>query len=205
MKDSTRSLLRLALPFLLLVLAETGWMHALQPLENRLSDFFVRQQAKGLQPDPDIVIVDIDDASLARMQDTAGSWPWPRAVHGELVRGIARQKPQAIVFDILFSERDQYRPESDRLFNEALEASFNVYFPMVRRDEAQDAAGAPLSEVAPLLGLQRTGRAEPVRASRCCRRWRSSRATGAPAPSISWRIATAWDAVTSSTRRRMAG
>lgn len=161
MKDSTQSLLRLALPFLLLVLVDTGWMHALQPLENRLSDFFVRQQAQGLQPDPDIVIVSIDDASLARMQDAAGNWPWPRAVHGDLVRGIARQKPQAIVFDILFSERDQYRPESDRLFNEALDASPNIYFPMVRRDEALDASGAPLSEVAPLLGLQRTGRAEP--------------------------------------------
>lgn len=161
MKDSTRSLLRLSLPFLLLVLLETGWLHTLRPLENRLLDFFVRQQAQGLQPDPDIVIVDIDDASLARMQDAAGSWPWPRAVHGELVRGISRQKPRAIVFDILFSERDQYRPESDRLFNEALEASPNVYFPIVRLDKAQDAAGAPLAEVAPLLGLQRTDRAEP--------------------------------------------
>lgn len=161
MKKSTQSLLHLALAFLLLALAETGWLHVLQPLENRLSDFFVRQQAQDLQPDPDIVIVEIDDASLARMQDTAGSWPWPRAVHGELVRGIARQKPQAIVFDILFSERDQYRPESDRLFNEALEGNSNIYFPMVRRDEAQDAKGAPISEVAPLLGLQHTGRAEP--------------------------------------------
>ena len=162
MKDSARSLLKLALPFLLLALVETGWLHVLQPLENRLSDFFVRHQAQGLQPDPDIVIVDIDDASLARMQDTAGSWPWPRAVHGELVQGIARQKPKAIVFDILFSERDQYRPESDRQFNEALEGNSNVYFPMVRRDEAQDAAGATLSEVAPLLGLKPTGKADPA-------------------------------------------
>ncbi|MBI1173696.1 MAG: CHASE2 domain-containing protein [Sideroxydans sp.] len=153
--------MRITALFLLLAVIETGWLHALQPLENRLSDLFVRLQSQNLRPDPDIVIVDIDDASLARMQDVAGNWPWPRAVHGELVRGIARQHPAAIVFDILFSERDQYRPESDRLFNEALDVDSRVYFPMIRRDPALDASGAPLAQVAPLLGLQRTSRAEP--------------------------------------------
>jgi adenylate cyclase len=157
----SRPLIRITALFLMLALAETGWLHILQPLENRLSDLFVRQQAQHLNPDPDIVIVDIDDASLARMQDVAGNWPWPRAVHGELVRGIAAQHPKAIVFDILFSERDQYRPDSDRLFNEALEGVDNIYFPMIRRDPALDANGAPLAQVAPLLGLTRTGRADP--------------------------------------------
>ena len=157
----SKPLTRIAALFFVLAVAETVWLHALLPLENRLSDFFVRQQAQALQPDPGIVTVDIDDASLARMQEVAGNWPWPRAVHGELVRGIAAQRPAAIVFDILFSERDQYRPESDRLFNESLETLDNIYFPMVRRDPALDAQGAPLIQIAPLLGLTRTGRADP--------------------------------------------
>src|SRR5271169_1411854 len=159
MKDSTKSLLRISALFLLMAVAEMGWLHGLLPLENRLSDFFIRQQAQGLQPDPDIVIVDIDDTSLARMQDEAGSWPWPRSVHGELVRGIDRQHPAAIVFDILFSEPDQYRPESDKLFNAALNVDSKIYFPMVRRDAALDASGAPLAQVAPMLGLLRTDQA----------------------------------------------
>jgi adenylate cyclase len=157
--SSRKSLSRIGIVFLLLAAVELSWLHALAPLENRLSDLFVRQQAQGLLPDPDIVIVDIDDASLARMQDTAGSWPWPRAVHGELVRGIARQRPKAIVFDILFSELDQYRPESDLEFNRSLRGLNNVYFPLVRRDSAMDAQGAPVAQVAQMLGLQRTGHA----------------------------------------------
>ncbi|MBI2286484.1 MAG: adenylate/guanylate cyclase domain-containing protein [Nitrosomonadales bacterium] len=157
----SRPLIRITALFFALAVAETGWLHTLLPLENRLSDFFVRQQVQKLAPDPQIVIVDIDDASLARMQDVAGNWPWPRAVHGELVRGIAAQRPAAIVFDILFSERDQYRPESDRLFNEALNAADNIYFPMIRRDPALDADGAPLARIAPMLGLTRTERADP--------------------------------------------
>ncbi|MDO8310691.1 MAG: adenylate/guanylate cyclase domain-containing protein [Sideroxyarcus sp.] len=151
--------LRIGVVFVLVALFELLWLHALTPLENRLSDWFVRTQAAQLAPDPDIVIVDIDDASLANMQDEAGSWPWPRAVHGELVRGIARQKPKAIVFDILFSERDEFRPDSDREFNQALQGLSNVYFPMVRRDAAMDAQGAPAAQVAPMLGLQRTDHA----------------------------------------------
>lgn len=152
--------LRIGALFLVLALLELTWLHALSPLENRLSDWFVRQQAQDLQPDADIVIVDIDDTSLARMQDTAGSWPWPRAVHGELVRGIARQQPRAIVFDILFSERDEFRPDSDREFNQSLQGLNNVYFPLVRRDAAMDEKGAPAAQVATMLGLQRTDHAD---------------------------------------------
>ena len=157
---ANKPLLVITALFLLLALVETAWLHVLLPQENRLSDFFVRMQAQGLQPDPDIVIVDIDDHSLARMESEAGNWPWPRSVHGEMVRGIARQHPAAIVFDILFSEEDKYRPESDRQFNSALDTDSKVYFPMVRRDAELDAGGAPLAQVAPMLGLLRTPQAE---------------------------------------------
>ena len=145
---------------MVLAFLELTWLHALNPLENRLSDWFVQKQAQKLTPDADIVMVDIDDASLARMQETAGSWPWPRSVHGELVRGIERQKPKAIVFDILFSERDEYRPDSDREFNRSLQGVSNVYFPMVRRDAELDSKGAPAAQVAAMLGLQRTAHAD---------------------------------------------
>jgi adenylate cyclase len=157
---ANKPLLAVTAIFFALALVETAWLHYLQPHENRLSDFFVRLQAQKLQPDPDIVIVDIDDSSLARMESEAGSWPWPRSVHGEMVQGIASQHPAAIVFDILFSEQDKYRPESDRQFNASLEADSRIYFPMVRRDPALDAKGAPLAEIAPMLGLVRTPQAE---------------------------------------------
>lgn len=157
----SKPLIRITALFLLLALAETVSLHTLQPLENRLSDIFVRYQAQMLKPDPQIVIVDIDDPSLARMQDVAGKWPWPRSVHGELVRGIAAQHPAAIVFDILFSEPDNYRPDSDLLFNEALEVSDKIYFPIIRRDPVRDAEGAPLKQIAPMLGLTHRDDADP--------------------------------------------
>ena len=75
-----------------------------------------------------------------------------RAVHGELLQGIARQQPAAIVFDILFSEPDRYRPESDAMFNEVLHELRNVYFPMLQL-QGNQANGAPLAELAKLTDV----------------------------------------------------
>lgn len=159
MKASVRFLHVFSALFLLLAVLEMGWLHVFSTLENRLSDFFVRQHALALRPDPAIVLINIDDASLARMEDIAGSWPWPRAVHGEMLTGIANQQPKAVIFDLSFVERDVYRPESDLLFNQALRGLQHVYFPLIRQAELQDSAGPSLAQIAPLLGISRSPQA----------------------------------------------
>ena len=142
-------------------LLELGQMHLLEGFEGRVSDLLVRLHARGLSPDPDIVIVDIDEPSLARMQQAAGKFPWPRSVYGELLAGIEPQKPRAVVFDIVFAEEDTRDPEFDRAFNRALKGLTNVYLPMVRLDPAGDAKGVPIAQVADALGLERGPSAQP--------------------------------------------
>ena len=154
-------LVLLSLAIVLIAIAEISTLHWLLPLENRVSDYFVRTHALTLKADPDIVIVDIDEKSLASMADTAGSWPWPRSVHGELVEAIERQQPKAIVFDILFTDPDIYRPESDAYFNAAVAQHRNIYFPMIRLDPANDKNGVPAGEFAALIGMEATSRADP--------------------------------------------
>jgi adenylate cyclase len=139
---------------------EIGKLHQFEGLEGRVSDYLVRHHARGLAPDPEIVIVDIDESSLARMQDAAGKFPWPRSVYADLVLGLESQKPLAIVFDILFAEEDTRDRESDRAFNRALKGLNNVYFPMQRLDPTGDAQGVPLAQVASVLGLERSESAE---------------------------------------------
>jgi len=151
-----------AVAALLLVaaLVEIGWLHALERIEGLVSDAFVRIHASGLAPDPDIVIVDIDEPSLARMERDAGKFPWPRVVYADLVTGIEAQKPRAIVFDILFAEQDRRDPEYDRAFNRALKGTKNVYLAMVRLDPSGDPQGVPTALVAEALGLARTPAAQ---------------------------------------------
>jgi adenylate cyclase len=141
---------------LLLVAFEIFVARSLEPLENRLLDAFMRWHAARLAPDPDIVLVDIDEKSLAAMQPEAGRFPWPREVYAELLRGLMPQQPRAVVFDILFSEPDKFRPQSDEAFADAaLPHRERLYFPLLMLDARDHASGAAASELAPLLGLVR--------------------------------------------------
>ena len=53
------------------------------------------------------VIVDIDEASLARY----GQWPWPRTLLARLVELIDRGRPAAIGLDIVMPEPDRLSPD----------------------------------------------------------------------------------------------
>jgi len=161
---ASRKLL-LALPFLAAALFEPLWPELLEPLENRVADHLVQLHAVRHPADEDIVIIDIDESSLARMADEAGRWPWPRSVHGDLIAAVARQRPRAIVFDIQFIDRDRYRPDADAHFNEVLRATPNVYLPqqflavgeddsVPTLDRLAGALGLPLETLADRLGLE---------------------------------------------------
>jgi adenylate cyclase len=157
-----RALAAFAAAALTLAALEIFLVHALQPLENRLLDAFTRWHAAQLPPDPDVVLVDIDETSLAAMQPEAGRFPWPREVYAELLRGLMPQKPRAVVFDIMFSEPDKFRPQSDQAFAEAaLPYRGSLYFPMLLLDQRDHASGASAAELAPLIGLVRRPGADP--------------------------------------------
>jgi adenylate cyclase len=156
-----RALSWLALGVIALGALELFGVQALQPLENRVLDRYVRVQAAKLAPDPDIVLIDIDEKSLAAMEKEAGRWPWPRVVYAELVEGLAAQKPRAIVFDILFTEADRFRPQEDEAFAAAVTEHRNTYFPLLRLPASGDARGVPMTEIAPLIGVMRGKGADP--------------------------------------------
>ena len=128
--NRTLALLALAV---LAAFGVTRFVPVFDGLDNRLLDGFVRHQAAKLAPDPQIVIVDVDEKSLEKMQEDAGRWPWPRAIYATLIEGLAAQKPRAVVFDIMFSEPDTFRKESDAAFIETVAQYDNIFFPMVDR------------------------------------------------------------------------
>ncbi len=55
---------------------------------------------------PEVVIVDIDEKSLAQ----EGQWPWSRSRTAELIRKIAAARPAVIGLDIVFGEPDRTAP-----------------------------------------------------------------------------------------------
>lgn len=53
-------------------------------MEHRAYDFIMKSRFRVPPADPALVLVDIDEASLAAMAPEYGRWPWPRAVLAEL-------------------------------------------------------------------------------------------------------------------------
>lgn len=107
-------------------------------MKNKAYDLIMKTRFQHPASDPDIVIVDIDEAALAAMAPEYGRWPWPRSIMGEMVEGIATQKPKAIVFDITFSDPDVFNAEGDKYFREAIAHTPITYFPMIRLSDEND-------------------------------------------------------------------
>jgi len=122
-------------------------LHVTANMRQTTFDMMMRYRVMVSKPDPDIVIVDINEASLAAMANQYGRWPWPRQVLGEFLEQIEKQQPKAVVFDILFSDADVYNPDSDAYFNTAIASSNNTFFPILRLDPDSDS----LSQIKPAM------------------------------------------------------
>lgn len=79
----------------------------LRALDNQLTGAMFH--LRGPEPPRNkIVIVDIDEKSLARI----GQWPWPRDLVARLVERIRQQGAKAIGLDMMFIEPDRTSPKN---------------------------------------------------------------------------------------------
>ena len=115
--------------------ALTGVVGMSSPVQRL--DLLMLDTAMSLMRAPapsDIVIVAVDDASL----DAFGRWPWPRAMHAELLQRIAMGKPKAVGLQLILSEPDNGDPISD----DALASAMTTQRPVVLPVFVDDVLGA---------------------------------------------------------------
>lgn len=135
------ALVALVAAVLLALSTARGW---LDPLDNRLQDAAQRLVAPA--PDPSLLLVDIDEQSLARI----GRWPWPREVHARMLDRLAAASPAGIGYDVLFLEPG----EGDARLAASLRRAGHVYLPaLIDRD--MEEAGRASRIVLPVSGLAR--------------------------------------------------
>lgn len=75
-----------------------------QQLQNIVFDQYNR--IKPREKNDDVVIVDLDEASL----EALGQWPWPRTVVAQLVQNLTDLGAKVIAFDMVFAEQDRTSP-----------------------------------------------------------------------------------------------
>lgn len=91
------------------------------------------------QPDHDIVMIVIDDKSLARI----GFWPWRRSLHARLLERLHRAR--AVGFDILFSDADWAHPQDDDALSGAIRRNGKVVLAYFLSETAMQRPVRPVS------------------------------------------------------------
>lgn len=76
-------------------------------VRNHLFDQYQRWKPRP-HADAPVRIIDIDEASLARL----GQWPWPRTRMAELLEAARQGGAAAVGFDVVFAEPDRTSPQA---------------------------------------------------------------------------------------------
>lgn len=103
-QEQVRRRLAWMIPLILILALILRFWPALTPLDRielRTIDWrFIRRGPRP--PDPRIVIVEVDESSIARI----GRWPWPRRRFAQIIRILDRAGARAVVCDIFFADPD---------------------------------------------------------------------------------------------------
>lgn len=132
----------LLLAGLLLLATSLRYSQLLARFDTLSYDLLLPAQAP--QMSPDIVIIDIDDASIMEI----GRWPWPRNTHAELLNVLSKYQSKAIGLDIIFSEAQN--PDADHALAQAVEnngKTFLITAPVLLSQ------GSGVSELLPMASL----------------------------------------------------
>jgi CHASE2 domain-containing sensor protein len=121
-----------------------AWDLFAQPFNRQLSadsfDWLMSHRPRPYTPDPDIVVLDIDEASLSALAPHYGRWPWPNQVLGDVAAKFEAAGAEAIAFDILFADPDVAHPDSELAFDRYVRSSSRSFYSAVRLNPKGDAS-----------------------------------------------------------------
>jgi len=129
----------------------------LRALEMDTYDWRMRQAPRTPEvAATNLAAIYLDEASIIHLDAALKiNWPYPRQVHGRLVRELTRQRARAVAFDVLFvglrpmdapverEDKSQDLEESDDFFARQLLEAGNVYIA-----EGEEAVPSPLFAMA---------------------------------------------------------
>lgn len=126
--------------FIAIFLKSTNIGSFLHLIENKTFDLrqSVLVNSGYKKPSQAIDIIAIDDASYEYLLTKYGEWPIPRHVYADVVSYIEKQKPSAIVFDLMFIKSIKSSMKDDTLLVNAIKNNNNVYVAMNFDDQPFD-------------------------------------------------------------------
>jgi len=117
-------------------------------------DFKVELLRKDTEASKEVLVILVDEASLASMDALVGRWPWPRSVWADLIEYTSMGGAAAVAFDILFTERSlnaakQHSDHDKALIEMSRESAITVHAMQLLFDKDNPYADRPLPEIFP--------------------------------------------------------
>lgn len=88
--------------------------------------------------DPRIVIVDVDERSIAALADSHGRWPWSRDVLADGIQKLEQAGVKGVLFNVLLAEPDRNNLDADAAMDITAQLFRPIAFPLVRLAKDND-------------------------------------------------------------------
>lgn len=101
---------------------------------------------------PDVVVLLVDEASIATLEPLVGRWPWPRSVWADVLEFMTMGGAQSVAFDILFTERallqNKSQSEHDLAFiDSTTESGIAIHAIQLLHDPSNPTPNRPLPDI----------------------------------------------------------
>lgn len=127
-------------------LKSTNFNSFIDMIENRTFD--LRQNilvnSNHKQPNKDIAIIAIDEATYEYILDKYGEWPLPRDVYVKLIDYLQTQNPEIIAFDLMFVKSFKSANNADVALANSMKKYKNVFTAMNLDNQDEDLRKPPV-------------------------------------------------------------
>ena len=101
-------------------------------------DVILKNRFSSPWPASDILIVDIDERSLAALSGKHGRWPWSRDVLADGLQKFNDLGARAVLFNVLLSDPDKNNPDADAAMEVTAQMNRATAFPLIRLNPKND-------------------------------------------------------------------
>jgi len=103
-----KALWGLVISLLIAFVVDALYMYGfLEGLERKTFDYRTQVVRAEKKAHEDIVVVLIDEQSLASLNPILGRWPWPRWVWKNILDFMSQAEAKSVIFDVIFPEYDE--------------------------------------------------------------------------------------------------
>jgi CHASE2 domain-containing sensor protein len=125
-------------------------------------DVILKGRFSSPAPSRDILILDIDERTLASLAPQHGRWPWSREVLADGLEKLSELGVKAVLFNVMLSDPDKNNPDADMAMGITAQMVRPMAFPIIRLNPENDkesrlkAASIPGAVVTSAQGADKT-------------------------------------------------